>query len=362
MIKNDPNDIKRIDEKLYGIYRGVIEDNDDREEFTSDEITYRGTGRCRIRVWGIHTKKKSKTVVEGIPTNELPWAEPANSILGGSITGVGLWGVPVQGSHVFVFFENGDHMQPRYFATVPGINQVNSDGDGYINTGLENGDGFQDPDEGYPNTDLCEGKADKKEPDMNRLARGDESNTAIENIALQKIVDGLSDACEPNLSYAPVYPHDMVLETPGGHVIELDSTPDNERMLVYHPSNTYMEINNDGRIIDKGVDNRHEITIGNRTICIQGDDTHIVLGNRTESITKSWSMSSLLGMSLTDAITITITAPTVYISSATYLGGASIGGVDTKALATEDHVHCGVQKGNDCTGPPDSVTTNTWAV
>ena len=356
MIKNDPNDIKRIDEKLYGIYRGVVEDNDDSEEFTSDEITYRGTGRCRIRVWGIHTKKKSKTVTEGIPTNELPWAQPANPIIGGSITGVGIWSVPVQGSHVYVFFENGDHMQPRYFATIPGINHVDSMGFGYEDTGLENGDGFQDPDGEYPD-DTYADRANKKEPDMNRLARGDTDLTAIEDIRANTIGD---TTYEPSDSYAAEYPHDMVLETHGGHVIELDSTPSSKRMLVYHPKGSYIEINKDGRIIDKGVDDRHEITVKNKTVYIGINDTHSVLGNRTENIDGSWEMNSLLGMTLTDVIIITITAPKVYISSATYLGGAT--GLASEKLATADHIHCGVQKGNDCTGPPDSVTTNTWAV
>lgn len=111
MIKNDPSEFQSQSEKLNGIWRGVIEDNNDPEK----------RGRCKIRVFGLHTEKKDKTQFEGIPTNELPWSEPALGLIEGSISGYGLWSVPLQGSHVFLFFENGNILQPKYFATVPGI-------------------------------------------------------------------------------------------------------------------------------------------------------------------------------------------------------------------------------------------------
>jgi len=95
---------------------GWFEDNDDPLK----------AGRCRIRIFGIHAPKPTglaliKTVTEGVPTDELLWSEPALPIIEGAITGYGLWGVPQVGSHVFVFFESGNHMQPRYFASAPGI-------------------------------------------------------------------------------------------------------------------------------------------------------------------------------------------------------------------------------------------------
>jgi len=367
MIKNDPNDIKKIDSKLYGIYRGVVEDNDDTT-IPDNNMEYKGTGRCRIRVWGIHTKKKSKSAIEGIPTNELPWAQPANSIIGGSITGIGLWSVPVKGSHVFVFFENGDHMQPRYFATVPGINHINSSGSGYIDIGLESSDGFQDPDGVYPDKSLCVGRANKKEPDMNRLARGDIKDTCIEAIRAKKITDDLE--CEPDIGYEPIYPHDMVLQTHGGHVIELDSTPSKERMLVYHPSNTFMEINKDGRLLIKSVNGRYDIVIGNRIICVKGNDTHTINGSRSEDVTGAWSMDSGGGMSLSDPSIITIcSGGVVYVGSYVVLG--SCGDDQALPLANSSHTHSCAFKYDPldpaistctCSPPVNGLTTNALAV
>ena len=59
-----------IDSKFNGIFVGVVEDNVDPLE----------SGRCQVRVVGLHTNQKSKTTEEGIPTTELPWAMPANPI------------------------------------------------------------------------------------------------------------------------------------------------------------------------------------------------------------------------------------------------------------------------------------------
>lgn len=92
-----------------GIYRGVVEDNNDPEKKM----------RCRIRVFGLHTAKYDKTDGEGIPVDELIWAEPAVPITGGGASGFGTFGVPLQGTQVFLFFEGGNFLQPRFFAWSP---------------------------------------------------------------------------------------------------------------------------------------------------------------------------------------------------------------------------------------------------
>ena len=90
MIKNSPKDLQIDIERLNGFYRGVVEDNKDPLK----------AGRVRVRIHGLHTSKKLKSDIEGIPTNELPWAEPCMPIHEGSVSGFGAWAVPLQGSHV----------------------------------------------------------------------------------------------------------------------------------------------------------------------------------------------------------------------------------------------------------------------
>ena len=94
------------------------------------------------KIFNIHSDSKIENS-SGIPVDQLPWVEPAYPIWGGS-SGIGFSGVPVQGSHVFVFFESGDIMQPRYFATVPGFP--------YTGKKTDNSVGFADPDGEYPLT------------------------------------------------------------------------------------------------------------------------------------------------------------------------------------------------------------------
>jgi len=126
MIKNEPGDIKRTTEKLYGIYRGVVVNNND-SGYNNNERYDGGAGRVQVRIWGVHTNETDQDDHTGIPDNHLPWAEPAYPVIEGSLEDVGIWSVPVEGTHVFVFFENGDHMRPRYFACVPGISEDTPD-------------------------------------------------------------------------------------------------------------------------------------------------------------------------------------------------------------------------------------------
>jgi len=92
------------------IYRGVVENVDDPEK----------AGRVRIRVMGIHSDNPKY-----VETKHLPWAIPATDLrMGGGLRNIGSYKVPDIGSHVFIFFEAGDHNFPVYFATAPAIEDV----------------------------------------------------------------------------------------------------------------------------------------------------------------------------------------------------------------------------------------------
>jgi hypothetical protein len=59
-MKNKIDDYNLVS-NFNGIYRGVVEDNNDPNQ----------TMRCRIRIFGLHTSKFEKVDGEGIPTDEL---------------------------------------------------------------------------------------------------------------------------------------------------------------------------------------------------------------------------------------------------------------------------------------------------
>lgn len=239
--------------ELNGFYRGVVEDNKDPEV----------RGRVRARIWGIHTDKKVKTDTEGIPTNELPWCEPCLPIMEGGISGFGMFGVPLQGSHIMIFFENGNLNQPRYFASLPSIPKNVPD----------KSQGFNDPEGKYPTS------ARINEPDWHRLARGVKNNTLVTT------KNSLRDTIEPSSPANPSYPHNWVITTHGGITIELDSTPNFERLHLYHPSNSYIEIDTNGNMVIRSGLNSYEVVIGNKKKHVGGDEEDVIDGELDITVT-----------------------------------------------------------------------------
>ena len=258
MFKNPMVDVRPPTDKLGGFWRAVVEDNNDPLK----------AGRVRVRIHGLHTENILVSEIDGIPVEELPWAQPCMPIIEGSVSGYGSWSVPLQGSHVMVFFEAMNLTQPRYFATMPGIPEESEE----VLSERNNPDaskGFRDPDNVYPEIDKL------GEPDVDRLARGVTANTSVEtknsnrDLAVDKACGGTWD--EPQSPYAAEYPHNFVLSTHGGIQIEIDSTPGEERLNIWHPSKSYIEIDKDGQMVIKNESHRYEVIISDNNIHVKGN-------------------------------------------------------------------------------------------
>jgi hypothetical protein len=68
------------------------------------------------------------------------------------------------------------------------------------------------------------------------------------------------------------YPDNTVLSTRGGITIELDSTEGKERINVFHPSGTYVEIDNEGNTNKKTTGNTKDILKGDVSVYCKGDE------------------------------------------------------------------------------------------
>ncbi|MFA5025020.1 MAG: hypothetical protein WC503_00735 [Candidatus Shapirobacteria bacterium] len=248
-----------------GVYRGVVEDNNDPEK----------RGRCKVRIYGIHTQVKTISETEGIPTANLPWAEPCLSIFEGAVSGFGMFSVPLQGSHLYIFFENGALTQPRYFASAPGIPKLKANPK----------DGFNDPSGNYPLSSML------GESDWNRLARDNSTGTVVETRKarkLENVPDGESGTWSEKDPYyylnSTKYPNDTILATHAGFVIELDNTPSGERFHLYHPSNSYIEISPTGDMVIRNNADRYNLIIGKSYEYIGGESYRYITGKENEVI------------------------------------------------------------------------------
>jgi predicted chitinase len=91
-------------------YTGVVENRSDPMQL----------GRCQVRIVGLHTHDKVQ-----LPTNDLPWATPMQSVTSAAMNGIGYTPLgPVEGTTVIIMFADVDQQQPIMLGTVGGIPQV----------------------------------------------------------------------------------------------------------------------------------------------------------------------------------------------------------------------------------------------
>lgn len=124
--------------------------------------------------------------------------------------------------------------------------------------------------------------------DVSKLARG-------ENILTKEVLGP-----EPESAYAAKYPHNKTITTPGGHVIEIDDTPENERIHVFHKSGSYVEIDKTGRMVRKVVGSDYQIIAkdselhveGKMNVYIKGDASLKIDGNYTAEVAGTYTVKA----------------------------------------------------------------------
>jgi len=131
----------------------------------------------------------------------------------------------------------------------------------------EQKEGFLDPTGTYPREDYF------FSPSLNQAARGVKINElyyggSYVNVDLELL---------PLIS--SVYPKNQVQETVSGHVIELDDTPGNERVLIKHNTGAGVEMRTDGTVIISSTNNKIEVTGGDQKVIVEGNGQLVYNGN-----------------------------------------------------------------------------------
>ena len=210
----------------------------------------------------------------------MPTTSASVSQIGNSPSGL------LKGSWVMGFFTDGNECQePVVIGSFHGYPMERP------NTDL----GFSDPSGTHP--------VEIEEPDTSRLARGDKKS----KLYTKKQEHLSSDEHPPHpiawssdkwntmaIPYNARYPFNRVNQTESGHVIEVDDTPNGERINIQHMSGSFIEMHPDGsiRILNEGT---HELLIekdhnqhtkGNFNIYVSGTATVKAEGNIDMESTK----------------------------------------------------------------------------
>lgn len=213
---------------------GKVEDLEDPKQL----------GRVRVRVFGEHDAN--------VNTEDLPWAiimMPAYSASAGAV-GLSPTGIQINALCFGFWLDGREKQKPMLIGTwhkQPG------------------------------------GKENPEIHDVAKLARG------IQSIKDDPIAPG---DYEPGLAYKAKYPHNKVLQTTSGHVVEIDDTPNEERLHIRHKSGTYVEIDKNGRVVIKTVGNRHDLTKGNSMIYVQGNVSMQIDGNCNQVVKGKTTITS----------------------------------------------------------------------
>ena len=243
---------------------GIVEDN------TTDKMKL---GGVKVRAFGIH---------EDLPTERLPDAVVMMPTTSGSFQGIGDTPGLLAGSFVFGFFLDGEAKKyPMVVGTIP------------------------------------------------YLPGDEEMNNSLPFLAREKqTVVNSKVGPEPESSYAAKYPYNRAIVTRAGHIIEIDDTPDNERLHIRHSKGSYVEINKDGRMIIKSVDDSFEIVGKDKNIYIEGDANIQVKGNMDATINGKATIVSEGNLVLGSAGRIDINGVMgVNISSGTGIAAQAPGGL-----------------------------------
>ena len=252
-------------------FQGIVEDIDDPKKL----------GRVRVRVFALHTNDKEK-----IPTNKLPWSQilmPSNSA---SISGVGMSPTGIKkGSWVVGIFFDGDSFQsPLVLGTLQGEPDIK----------VPSSEGFSDPSGMFPKY--------LNESDVSGIARGTEK-------AKNKLPDPTIGL--PSNNANTKYPENFVITTEGGHIIELDDSSGFSRINIQHSSGSFIEIHNDGSIVQKSQAGSYVKTVGNLGTHVGGDDILVVDGSVNEKISLNYEQS-ILGQLMATASSISLTATSTF--------------------------------------------------
>jgi len=245
-----PDFRNRYEDKYYGKYRGLVVDNLDPAKL----------GRIKVEVNAVLGNQ------ELCPTNITDWIWP--SLPAGGNPDLGTFWVPDIGSQVWVEFEQGNINFPIWVGTVWAKPTKTSK---YVKV------------IGNEVPKLAQGGDAGKEDASTKSPKGDDT-------AQTAPIPSALTIQEPSSPYKAEYPNNRVMKTTRGMIVEFDDTPGEERIHVYHPKGTYIEIDKDGNTTMRIMGNLYTVVVGDHDTHVKGNMNLVVDGNRTTKVGGSLSV------------------------------------------------------------------------
>lgn len=259
-------------------FEGVVEDRIDPLEI----------GRVRVRVFSLHTDNLSK-----LKTDDLHWMQVMHPTTSAANSGVSQTPKLLEGTHVIGFFRDGDFCQDGVvLGTIGGLPQefrnvllgFNDNRKSLSNTPVDiesysitsSGIKFTNKSPtGYPKyldaPDLSKATSNK---------RGLPTVYEAKQLSLKKDVPTVASSfSEPASPKQQKYPYNQVTESESGHLIEIDDTPNFERLHFAHRSGSFAEYHADGSVVNKTVQTDYKIVHGTANEYVNVDKNITVGGN-----------------------------------------------------------------------------------
>lgn len=288
----DADVIREQKQQYKGIYIGEVKN-------VNDPIK---AGRIQVKLFGLF---------DHIEDKDLPWARPIMLPLGGSFgdidlkdgeisrdcdTDIGSFMVPNLGAHVICLIPNENPNLVFYFGVIPGLKEYDTErflhGDPHTQT--ETNEILDTECTFKPETVEGDFKIYPASPKRSRLhmpvwnkrtwpyfnkdLKFDMKSAYVEKIREETRV-GVEKSYktkweEPHDNYKnSIYPKRKVLTFSERKIlIEWDDTPGNETIHIFHPKGTFIEINNEGKLIIHSEDEEFEIVKNHKKISIHKNE------------------------------------------------------------------------------------------
>ena len=233
-------------------WTGIVEDRNDPLK----------VGRVRVRIFGWHTDEKND-----VPSDGLLWAQP---IMAANVYQISH--VPKEGEVLFGFFMDGDYAQvPFYMGVIPNIPEMRYPREkGFADPATEE-EIKKRPRTLHSGQTRYPGDGELNQPTISRSARN-------ENM----------DQTPYKGSHGGKYPYVFSIQTESGHYLDLDDTPNAERVTLIHRTGSFITIDSGGNITisGKNINITATGTITNKapTEIKEDTPTHTTTGIHTDSI------------------------------------------------------------------------------